>query len=190
MSRRQYQNASKRALKVRDLKRLPVCCYSFQTQQMHQSQVGLNYKFDALKGGCNFYSVLFAVLHLEVLEEFDTSEFIRKRPRSVGSKNGITGGVLSISYVGSERTGVPHTQIETEVIGWGSQNMQDLQYTKKAFDFNLRVFLQTSTLFLRPMIKRLTNAMKQSEFPAITCKLLIARENLRIQAAIGVVSQG
>ena len=109
-----------------DLKRLPVCCYSFQTQEMHQSQVGLNNKFDVLKGGCNFYSVIFAVLDLDVLEEFDTSEFIRKRPRSVGSNNGITGGVLSISYVGSERTGVHHTQIETEVISWGSQNMQDL----------------------------------------------------------------
>ena len=126
MAKRQCQDASKRALKVRDLKRLPVCCYSFQTHQMHQSQVGFNHKFDVLKGGCNFYSVLFAVLDLEVLEEFDTSEFIRKRPRSVGSNNGITGGVLSISYVGSERTGVHHTQIETEVISWGSQNMQDL----------------------------------------------------------------
>ena len=110
----------------RDLKRLPVCCYSFQTQQMHQSQVGFNRKFNVLKGRCNFYSVLFAVLDLEVLEEFDTSEFIRKRPRSVGSNNGITEGILSISYVGSERTGVQHAQIETEVITWGSQNMQDL----------------------------------------------------------------
>ena len=118
MSKRQYQHASK--------KDLPVCCYSFQTQEMYQSQVGFNRKFDVLKGGCNFHSVLFAVLDLDVLEEFDISEFIRKRPRSVGSNNGITGGVLSISYVGSERTGVQHTQIETEVISWGSQNMQDL----------------------------------------------------------------
>ena len=93
---------------------------------MHQSQVGFNHKFDVLKSGCNFYSVLFAVLDLEVLEEFDISEFIRKRPISVGSNNGITGGVLLISYVGTEGTGVQNAQIETEVISWRSQNMQDL----------------------------------------------------------------
>ena len=38
------------------------------------------------------------------------------------------------------------------------------------------------------MITRVNNAMKQSEFPAITCKLLQAREKSCIQGVIGFVS--